>query len=274
MVSLGNTVAIAADCEGMHDAISKERVLIKKKTQVEAAVGQCPGHPGIAYQHGYVLERFRKYKEALAGYNRAIEIDPGYAKAYFSIGDIHVLQNNYEKAVKAYQDGLQQEPGDARAINSLNAILAKHKVPAGVNSNIEVISAKPVGKGGNLADNSKSAPNKARQYTVIPVTRLEIPFEAQTAVLSQEARDVLSVVVGQAMNRADMSDSKFEVGGHTENLGSEKKNDDIARKRAVTVQKYLVENFAISDKRLTTVGHGSKKPKSGMNSRVDFARID
>lgn len=131
LVGFGSSVALAADCKELHDGIRNERGLMKKKALVDAALEECPKDPDIVYQSGYMFERLRKYKAALASYQKAISLDIGYAKAYFSVGDIEALQHNYGKAAKAYMEGLRYEPGDERAKRSFAEARVKYKEATG-----------------------------------------------------------------------------------------------------------------------------------------------
>ncbi|MBE9523236.1 MAG: tetratricopeptide repeat protein, partial [Proteobacteria bacterium] len=103
-------MAKAADCKALEVSIRKERSLIKKKAMITDAIKVCPNDAGIMYQDGYSYERLRKYEDAVRSYKKAISIDPGFAKAYFSIGDIQMLTKNYKEAVNYYQQGLRHQP--------------------------------------------------------------------------------------------------------------------------------------------------------------------
>ncbi len=114
-----------------------------------------------------------------------------------------------------------------------------------------------------------------------PILRLQVPFENQAVELSQEAKDVLAVVVGQAMQRKDMALSRFEVSGHTDNLGDPAKNLEISKERAEAVKKYLTDNFGIDGGRLQVAYYGQNRPRVSNNSqdnqelnrRVEFSKI-
>lgn len=131
LVGPGSSIALAADCKVLHDGIRNERGLMKKKALIDAAIEECPKSPDIVYQNGYIHERFRKYKVALTHYKKAVSLDIGYAKAYFSIGDIETLQHNYGKAAKAYMEGLRYEPGEERAKRSFAEARVKYKEATG-----------------------------------------------------------------------------------------------------------------------------------------------
>jgi outer membrane protein OmpA-like peptidoglycan-associated protein len=74
---------------------------------------------------------------------------------------------------------------------------------------------------------------------------------------------------------------KVEIGGHTDGEGSEKANQMISEKRALSAKKYLQDKFNIPDSRLVTKGYGSTKPVAdnktqegrSKNRRVEFKVI-
>ena len=74
---------------------------------------------------------------------------------------------------------------------------------------------------------------------------------------------------------------KVEIGGHTDSVGSEKANQKISEKRALSAKKYLQDKFNLPDDRLMVKGYGATKPiaddktKEGRskNRRVEFRII-
>jgi outer membrane protein OmpA-like peptidoglycan-associated protein len=74
---------------------------------------------------------------------------------------------------------------------------------------------------------------------------------------------------------------KVEIGGHTDSLGSEKANQKISEKRAMSAKKYIMDKFNIPGDRMIVTGYGSRKPiadnktKEGRskNRRVEFRII-
>lgn len=57
-----------------------------------------------------------------------------------------------------------------------------------------------------------------------------------------------------------LGDKKFEIQGHTDNVGLASKNKKLSQKRADALKKYLVEKHEISADRITAVGYGEEKP--------------
>lgn len=55
------------------------------------------------YLRGCAKVNEKKYKESLADFEKAIELKPDYADAYFNIGRVYFLLNNEEKACEYYK---------------------------------------------------------------------------------------------------------------------------------------------------------------------------
>ncbi|MGR3294606.1 MAG: OmpA family protein [Candidatus Scalindua sp.] len=59
---------------------------------------------------------------------------------------------------------------------------------------------------------------------------------------------------------------KIRVEGHTDNIGSEKYNLKLSKKRAEAIKAYLVEK-GIEKSRITSIGYGFSKPRSGNDTK-------
>ncbi|MCS7003766.1 MAG: OmpA family protein [Cytophagales bacterium] len=74
---------------------------------------------------------------------------------------------------------------------------------------------------------------------------------------------------------------KIGIEGHTDNVGNDEDNEDLSRRRAESVKKYLISK-GVSSKNLIAVGYGEKRPiapndtEEGrqLNRRVEFKVLD
>jgi len=74
---------------------------------------------GAAYKEQGNLE------EAIASYNTAITINPGYAEAHNNLGAAYKEQGNLEEAIDAFQSALEINPEYAEAHNNLGAVFSE-----------------------------------------------------------------------------------------------------------------------------------------------------
>ncbi|MDR1607016.1 MAG: OmpA family protein, partial [Deltaproteobacteria bacterium] len=111
-----------------------------------------------------------------------------------------------------------------------------------------------------------------------PRLALNILFEFDKDVLTSEARDVLNTL-GQAITSQELGGSNFRLEGHTDAVGSYEYNMDLSRRRSLSVQRYLMENFKVSSSRLPTDGLGESRPlpnidpEDGRNRRVEIINL-
>lgn len=107
------------------------------------------------------------------------------------------------------------------------------------------------------------------------VVRLNnIFFETGKAELKSESFPELDRVVKMMTTNASMS---IEIGGHTDNVGTEADNQLLSENRAAAVRTYLV-NQGVAPDRITSRGYGEGKPVDtndtdagrAMNRRVEF----
>ncbi len=107
------------------------------------------------------------------------------------------------------------------------------------------------------------------------ITLKGIYFELNKATIKPESYPALQEA---ARILIDNPNIKVEIQGHTDNIGSEKYNQDLSEKRAYAVMNYLVKNHGISPDRLVAKGYGSAKPIAdntteqgrALNRRVEF----
>lgn len=64
---------------------------------------------------GYSYFNLDRYEEAIKQYKTAVEMQPGYLTAWNNLGDVLEKQKKYSDALVAYQEVLGLEPGNAVA---------------------------------------------------------------------------------------------------------------------------------------------------------------
>jgi len=79
----------------------------------------------------------------------------------------------------------------------------------------------------------------------------------------------------------DNPNLKVEIGGHTDSAGTDKANQKIAEKRALSAKKYLQDKYNIPENRMTVKSYGGSKPIAdnktqegrAKNRRVEFKAV-
>ena len=102
-----------------------------------------------------------------------------------------------------------------------------------------------------------------------PSMNLLIHFESDSDELSPDAIRKLDQV-GKALKGNKLKQLKFELAGHTDDVGDDSYNKDLSMRRARSAHAYLNEKYDVTTKQLSFSGHGESKPK--MNGQSDEAR--
>lgn len=83
------------------------------------------------YRLGYDLQvNQHKPVEAEAEYRKAIDIDPGYDKALYSLAIIRAAANDFDEAIALYRKAIVSNPDFAEAHFNLGLLLRAHGNPS------------------------------------------------------------------------------------------------------------------------------------------------
>ena len=66
--------------------------------------------------------------------------------------------------------------------------------------------------------------------------------------------------LGTVLSWPQYTDYRIQLAGHTDNQGSERKNQALSERRVQSIKNYLTQRFHIAPERVQTVGSGSSKP--------------
>lgn len=86
---------------------------------------------------------------------------------------------------------------------------------------------------------------------------LEFQFEINQHEVRREEREKLAVI-GNFLTK--YPNTRAEIEGHTDDVGTDAKNQVLSQRRADAVVAYLVRTFSIAPSRLAAVGYGESRP--------------
>jgi outer membrane protein OmpA-like peptidoglycan-associated protein len=107
---------------------------------------------------------------------------------------------------------------------------------------------------------------------------LQVNFEYDSAQLSTDAQLILNRL-GKALNSTELRSQHFKITGHTDAVGGEIYNLDLSKRRALSVQEYLVQKQHVGGDRLEVDGKGYSQladpthPLAAVNRRVQVLNL-
>lgn len=113
-----------------------------------------------------------------------------------------------------------------------------------------------------------------------PLVRLLVHFDFDSDKIQKRSEADL-MEVARSINDPKNKGARYEIGGHTDNVGKEDYNVKLSERRAVSVKNWLVKTGKVDASRLLTVGYGPKNPIVGndtpanraVNRRVEFKKL-
>ena len=108
---------------------------------------------------------------------------------------------------------------------------------------------------------------------------LYVSFAFGSANLTADGEHLLEVVAG-ALNDSQLGSVRFEIGGHTDAVGSDTFNQRLSERRAQAVRLFLVRYGKVDGNRLVAKGYGKSRlkdtsfPESSVNRRVEVSTIN
>jgi outer membrane protein OmpA-like peptidoglycan-associated protein len=97
-----------------------------------------------------------------------------------------------------------------------------------------------------------------------PSVDLEISFEYDSDKIGAEATSLI-MSFGSALSSADLMGSTFLLAGHTDAKGSAAYNQDLSKRRAVALRRYISDTYNIDAGKLVPCGYGKTRPKNPAN---------
>jgi len=107
---------------------------------------------------------------------------------------------------------------------------------------------------------------------------LPIKFGLDSTAILEESKPILNEI-GRMLGLSNFANEKLLIEGHTDASGSEFYNQNLSKRRANSVKKYLTDHFNIATNRLYITGKGESQPlpgvapNSAVNRRVQFRKV-
>lgn len=96
-------------------------------------------------------------------------------------------------------------------------------------------------------------------HPISDVAAIRVGFDYDSAEILPEAIPALDAL-GRALTHPKLSESCFQIMGHTDSIGSDRYNARLSQRRAEAVRRYLSTHFNVEPDRLDALGLGKAQP--------------
>lgn len=111
-----------------------------------------------------------------------------------------------------------------------------------------------------------------------PTIDLQVPFEFKQSKLTEQGKKQLDELA-LAFQQPGLVDAKFELAGHTDQVGGQDYNLKLSQDRANAVRDYLAKRHGIATQRMSAQGYGytrladPQNPSGAVNRRVEVRHL-
>jgi len=92
-----------------------------------------------------------------------------------------------------------------------------------------------------------------------PTVALNVLFAPNSATLPPASYAEVDKL-GMVLSWPQYTDYRIQLAGHTDSLGSERKNQALSERRVQSIKDYLTQHYHIAPERVQVMGYGSTKP--------------
>ena len=277
-----NARAVVAAVPSSETALFWLGVTAQKNGQIDEAekayldaVSAKPAFAAALNNLGDIFEIRENWQRAIGYYQAAIRVDSRLAAPHASLGDIYRKNAVWARAVEHYQAALDLDPKDALTQSYLDVCrqaLEEESAGAVRAGTLRALS-------GLEADvRRRSSPLKVRGFDV---RRLDEPVEPQRlafrvafarnqyliASLPAAAQAQLQEVAA-VLSSDDWKGRKLILEGNTCSCGREDANQELGKKRAVSIRQYLIEKQVVRPEDVSVVSFGDRRPVMASSQKV------
>ncbi len=130
--------------------VNLERVLAREQTASTGSVSSAPSPPApddparVCNVRGISLAQQGHWDEAVASFQEALRLRPGYTDALNNLGNVYYFQGKLDEAVACYEQVLRVTPHDAGLCSNLSEVLRKQgKVDEALAFGQRAVAARP-----------------------------------------------------------------------------------------------------------------------------------
>ena len=245
--TLSMTAVAATNCQRSNQLFNQSlntAPVTMRAHLLKQAIKQCASHSQALNNLAILKEKQQRFREAEMLYQRASQVDPNFSTAYAGLGDTQRALGRYRDAALSYRFFLtfatSPENPEAETLKPHLPIYQKRLEQTLLQANkAGDATAQEIVKVLATEQINPSATRAFRRKPFQPKLDLTILFHTGSATIQNTSNTQLQEIA-HALTLQRLKNSRIQIEGHTDSVGSDHANLTLSKQRAEGVQKRLI----------------------------------
>lgn len=227
-----------------------------RKAAFEKAVKLCPNYAEAYVNLADAYENMAEFEQAEKHYKQAATIKPELFAPWIGLGELYLKSGRYKDSYDAFLKGLEIKPDNERLKAGLK--VAAQRVEQGVKF-LKCVSIKSCLDADETFQLMCMCPGDRYEFLRKRICVPTLHFVSSSTQLTASGKKQMAEI-GQALQADTLGKKKWLIVGHADSIGSPDRNLELSRLRSESVRDYLVKQYKLDKKFLTTKFMGDTWP--------------
>lgn len=233
-----------------------------RKAAFEKAVKLCSTYAEAYVNLADAYENLGEFEQAERYYKQATNIKPDLFVPLMGLGEVYLKSGRYKDSYDAFLKGLEIKPDNERLKAGLK--VASQRVEQGAKF-LKCDSIKSCLNADETFQLMCMCPGDHYEFLKKRICVPSLHFVSGSTQLTAGAKKQIAEI-GQALQSDAVAKKKWLIVGHADSIGSPDRNLALSRLRSESVRDYLVKQYKLDKKLLTTKFMGDTWPLDSNDS--------
>jgi outer membrane protein OmpA-like peptidoglycan-associated protein len=228
----------------------------ERKSTFEQAVKLCPTYAEAYVNLADAYENMAEFEQAEKHYKKAASIKPDLFVPWIGLGELYLKSGRYKDSYDAFLKGMEIKPDNERLKAGLK--VAALRVEQGIKF-LKCDSIKSCLDADKTFQLMCMCPGDRYEFLRKRICVPTLHFVSGSIRLTDSGKKQITQI-GEALQADTLGKKKWLIVGHADSIGSPNRNLELSRLRSESVRDYLVKQYKLDKKSLTTKCLGDTWP--------------
>lgn len=247
--------------EYYHDGVKLLRY-DDRKAAFQKAINLCPTYAEAYVNLADAYENLGEFAQAEKYYKQAIKIKPDLFVPFLGLGELYLKSGRYRDSYDTFLLGLEIKPDNERLKTGLK--VAAQRIEQG-SKFLQCDTIESCLNAGETFHLMCMCPGDRYSFLRKRICVPSLHFISGSTQLTSKSKKQL-MEIGKALGSDTLANKKWLIVGHADTMGCQEQNLELSRRRSERVREYLVKEYKLDKKSLTTIFFSQNRPVDTNNT--------